>query len=323
MMIYKIRPTAIKYFSLISFLLVMFSCKDSVSNKKNTDTVRTGTISIATDPVFEPMAERAIEAYEHDCKNQAHLSLLSLPETQAIELLQKDSVRLILMSRKLTNEENEPFKKRKLELAYTLFAYDAVALIVHPSMPDTIKFEELMDVLNGKINTWNKLNRKLPNKDIQVVFDNASSSTVRYMQNLVKKPFGKNAGALEENKKVVEYVATHPEAIGIVGLSWVSDGRDPKLGSFMNKVNVMGIMPADTSVIPEKKYYKPLQYHLYMQHYALMRPIYSVNAEGRQGLGTGFVHYLNGRPGQLLIQSSGLLPGTLAVWKRQIHITEQ
>lgn len=284
--------------------------------------MRSGTITIAADPVFQPFAELAIDAYEHDCKNEAHISLLNLPETKAIELLQKDSVRLILMSRKLTDEENEPFKKRKLEIAYTLFAYDAVALIVHPSMPDSIKFEQLMEVLNGNIGTWNKLNPKLPNKAIQIIFDNDSSSTVRYLHNLVKKPFGKNVGAVDENKKVVEYVATHPEAIGIVGLNWVSDGRDPKLGSFMDKINVMGIMPADTSVIPERKYYKPLQYHLYMQHYVLMRPVYSVNAEGRQGLGTGFVHYLNGRPGQLLIQSSGLLPGTLAVWKRQIHIKE-
>jgi len=320
-MLYILRPSSLT-FILFSFLIIA-ACSNNPNAKKETDSVRSGNITIATDPVFQPMAERAIEAYEHDCKGEAHIKLLNLPESKAIELLQKDSVRLILMSRKLTDAENEPFKKRRLEVAYTLFAYDGIALIVHPSMPDSIKFEELMEVLNGNINTWNKLNNKLPKNDIQIVFDNDSSSTVRYIQNLVKKPFGKNVGALDENQKVVEYVAEHPNAIGIVGLNWVSDGRDPKLGSFMNKVNVMGIMPADTSVIPERKYYKPLQYHLYMQHYVLMRPVYSVNAEGRQGLGTGFVHYINGRPGQLLIQSSGLLPGTLAVWKRQIHIKEQ
>ncbi len=319
-MLYILRPSQ---FALLCFLILMIaSCSDNPKDYKHNDTARTGIISIAADPSFQPLAERLIEAYEHDCKNQAHISLLNLPEERAIELLQKDSVRLILMSRKLTDQENEPFKKRKLEVAYTLFAYDGIALIVHPSMPDSIKFEQLMEVLNGNINTWDKLNNKLPKKGIQIVFDNDSSSTVRYMQNLVKKPFGKNVGALDENKKVVEYVATHPEAIGIVGLNWVSDGRDPKLGSFMDKVNVMGIMPADTSVIPERKYYKPLQLHLYMQHYVLMRPVYSVNAEGRQGLGTGFVHYINSRPGQLLIQSSGLFPGALVVWKRQIRIKE-
>ncbi|MDZ4758099.1 MAG: substrate-binding domain-containing protein [Bacteroidota bacterium] len=320
-MLYKVSRLNI---AIIIFSLCFHSsCNDNPNAPKHTDTVRTGTITIATDPVFQPFTELTIDAYEHDCKDQAHIKLLNIPESKAIELLQKDSVRLIIMSRKLTAEENEPFKKRKIEIAYSLFAYDAIALIVHPSMPDSIKFEELMDVLNGKIDTWKKLNPKLPNENIQIVFDNDSSSTVRYMQNLVKKPFGKNVGALDENKKVVEYVATHPEAIGIVGLNWISDGRDPKLGSFMEKVNVVGIMPADTSVIPEKKYYKPLQYHLFMQHYPLMRAVYSVNAEARQGLGTGFVHYLNGRPGQLIIQSSGLLPGTLAVWKRQIHIKEE
>jgi phosphate transport system substrate-binding protein len=50
-----------------------------------------------------------------------------------------------------------------------------------------------------------------------------------------------------------------------------------------------------------------------LKQYPLIRNVYIVNREGRNGLGTGFASFIAGDQGQRLLKLMGMLPATMPV----------
>ena len=154
--------------------------------------------------------------------------------------------------------------------------------------------------------------------DKSIVFDNSGSSLVRYLKELAgEKDFKqKNIYALKSNKEVIEYVSKHPEAIGITGFSWINDpGAD--YADAAKNVRVLAIKDEGSKTAPSQ-YFRPSQTTLYLKQYPLLRYLYVVNCSGRDGLGSGFEHFIESDKGQRIILRSGLLP--IAIPERNIVI---
>ena len=62
-------------------------------------------------------------------------------------------------------------------------------------------------------------------KNIQIVFDNNGSSTVRYVQDSITRGLikSKNVYAKNNNQEVLDYVSKTRNAIGVIGLNWVNN----------------------------------------------------------------------------------------------------
>ncbi len=310
------------FFTLI-FLTGCFLASCSGTNKPTfTDTPTSGDIVIVSDESYQPLISTEADTFV-GIYNRAKIGVKYLSETDAFkELLNNDSIRLIVSARELNENEKDFFKGRNLFPRTTKIAIDAVAIIVNTENPDSLfKYEQLRDIINGKISSWKQLNGKSLLDSIRIVFDRNGSANTRYLKEkfLGKDPFPKNCYATNSNADVIEYVNQNKNTLGVISLNWISDKDDPTVNGFLKKIRVAEIAPADTSK-DAGTFFKPYQGYIALNQYPLTRNIYIVSREGRSGLGTGFAAFVAGDQGQRIVRLMGMLPATMPV--RIIHINQ-
>ena len=162
-------------------------------------------ISIAADESFEPIIQEEIDVFE-SLYPLAGIVPRYTTEVEAINLLLKDSVRLAIATRTLTEEEMNSFHSRKFFPREIKLATDGLALIVNRDNPDSLlTVRDFSRILTGEAKDWKDINPNSRLKSIQVVFDNKNSSTVRYTMDSIcgGKPLATdNVSALKTNQQV-------------------------------------------------------------------------------------------------------------------------
>jgi phosphate transport system substrate-binding protein len=295
------------YSFLVLLVLLLSGCRFFKGDPyKNTTT--TGETAICADETFKPVVEAEIDVFKA-IYGYATVKAKFVPENNAVDLLLKDSVQLAIISRELKKDEVAFLNQKKLYPRQTKVAVDAIALIVNPSSKDTlITLDQIRDILTGKISKWNQLNPSSPADPIRVVFDNQQSGIVQYMNDSICK--GKmvtsNVFAMEFNRDVIDYTATHPGVLGFIGASWITNANDSSHLSFHKRIKVMGVSSEQKPALSD--YYKPYQAYMVDNIYPLTREIYLINTEPRNGLATGFSAFMASDKGQRIILKSGILP---------------
>lgn len=305
----------------IVLLLALSACR-SKSKEGPTDTYSSGVIAIAADESFEPIIQEEIDVFE-SLYPLAGIVPRYTTEVEAINLLLKDSVRLAIATRTLTEEEMNSFHSRKFYPREIKLATDALALIVNRANPDSLlSVRDFRRILTGEAKSWKQVNPRSGLKEIQVVFDNKNSSTVRFAMDSVcgGKPLAtENVSALNTNQQVIDFVAKNPEAIGVIGVNWLGNRSDTTNLSFKEEIRVMAVSAEDVAT-PENCY-KPYQAYLYYGNYPLARPIYAILNDPRNGLPWGFTSFMTSDKGQRIILKSGLVPATQPV--RIVHVKDE
>ena len=305
----------------IVLLLALSACR-SKSKEGQTDTYSSGVIAIAADASFEPIIQEEIDVFE-SLYPLAGIVPRYTTEVEAINLLLKDSVRLAVATRTLTEEEMNSFHSRKFYPREIKLATDALALIVNRANPDSLlSVRDFRRILTGEAKTWKQVNSNSGLKDIQVVFDNKNSSTVRFAMDSVcgGNPLAtENVSALKTNQQVIDFVAKNPAAIGVIGVNWLGNRSDTTNLSFKEEIRVMAVSAGDVAT-PENSY-KPYQAYLYYGNYPLARPIYAILNDPRNGLPWGFTSFMTSDKGQRIILKSGLVPATQPV--RIVHVKDE
>lgn len=286
-----------------------------------TDTSTSGVIAIAADESFRPIIQEEADVFE-GLFPLAGIVPRYVTEVEAVNLLLKDSLRLAITSRRLTPEEMNSFSSRKFFPQEIKIATDGLALITHRGNPDTlITVNQLRSILTGRVLQWNDLYPASRLKHILPVFDNKNSSTVRFAVDSICKgaSLSDRVKALKTNKEVIDYVSRTPEAIGIIGVNWLSDRNDSTGLTFSKEVRVMSVSAA-AQATPENSY-KPYQAYLYYGDYPLTRSIYALLNDPRSALPWGFASFLASDRGQRIILKSGLVPATQPV--RIVNIKDE
>jgi len=299
--------------NLLSLFLfcITISCSTDY-NKPYSDTPTSGKVNIYADETLRPIADAEKDTFM-GLYRYSKLNVTYASENDCFNALLLDSAKVIFSSRRLNTNEESIFKAKKLIPVTTKVAYDALALIINNENQDSaIKISQIKSILNGETKSWKSLNSKSSLNDISFVFDKNGSSTVRFLQDSILNGsnFSSNCFAAKSNSDVVDYVEKHKNAIGVIGVSWISDGDDPATKRFLAKVRVMDIASKDDAVFPDD-YYKPYQAYIALKQYPLIREVYMISREGRTGLGTGFVSFVAGDQGQRIVRLSGLLPATM------------
>ena len=312
-----------RHFWLIgATVLMVFSACNSKPKDGRTDTYSSGVIEIAADQSFEPIIQEEIDVFE-GLNPLAGIVPRYTTEVEAINLLLKDSVRLAIATRTLTEEEMNSFHSRKFYPQEIKLATDGLALIVNRQNPDSLmSVRDFRRILTGDAKDWKEMNPNSRLKGIQVVFDNKNSSTVRFAMDSIcnGKPLSTgNVSALNTNQQVIDYVAKTPEAIGVIGVNWSNNRKDTTNLTFRDEIRVIAVSAEDVATSANS--YKPYQAYLYYGNYPLARPIYALLNDPRNGLPWGFASFMTSDKGQRIILKSGLVPATQPV--RIVHVKDE
>lgn len=302
------------YRQVVLCILISASLMACNREGKIEDTPTSGSIKISVDEAFAPIIDSHIYAFQKFYK-YAKVKAAYKSESEVMKDLLQDSARLVVLSRTLTDAEKKIFAQQTITPRINKIAVDGVALITHPSNPDTtLHLTELRSIFSGKTTTWRQLNPSSPLANITIVFDNTGSSTARYIVDSVtnKQPLPANTFAAKTNKALVDYVSQNPNALGVIGVNWISDFDDSTAIGFLRKVKVVAVSSNPDAEVTEA-YVQPFQAYLAQRTYPLRRDVYIISREARAGLGTGFASFVAGDKGQRIILKSGLLPATAPV----------
>ncbi|WP_051718435.1 PstS family phosphate ABC transporter substrate-binding protein [Hymenobacter sp. IS2118] len=316
------RPYLITTACVLAGVIAVISCNGPGTPGAG-DTPTSGTVAVSVDETFAPILQAQIDTFSKLYPN-AHIQTSFQPEEKVMLDLINDKVKLAVVSRELNAEEKADFAKQSIVPRLTHIGIDGLAIVLNRTNPDTLlTVAQLAAIFTGKTTAWNQVSGKKGLTDINVVFDANRSSTTRFVRDSVTggAPLTSRVFAATSNPALLDYVATHPNAIGIVGVNWISDQDDPAAMKFLNKVRVASITarpnpkPSDF-IQPYQVYLAPktleqLAQYPDLQNYPLRRNIYIISREARAGLGTGFASFVAGKSGQLIFQKSGLMPAQM------------
>lgn len=207
------------------FILLLVGACRSKTEDNCIDTPTSGVIKIAVDESFQPVIDQEIGVFE-SIYTLAGIIPQYCSEVEAIDLLLKDSVRMAVTTRKLTSEERVTLENRKFFPKEIKIATDGIALIVNDQNQDSlISREEIQQIVSGEITSWKELGITSSPGKLQLVFDHPNSSTVRYVLDSLcpDRKLSDCLRAEKTNRRVIDYVAQNPEAMGVVGVSWLQN----------------------------------------------------------------------------------------------------
>jgi phosphate transport system substrate-binding protein len=284
---------------MLCCLVLIASCNNPM---KVNEAHGKGTAKIYIEESFKPLFDTSIYTFEGQ-NPLADIIPVYKTEEEILQDFFAKKVETMCITRDLTESELAKLKKANIEVRSEILAKDAVALIINPENPDsTISIDQLKDILTGKTKTWSSLKT-----GINVVFDHENSANFNYLKNLsgvTKVP--ENIFAVKSNAEVINYVKNNKSAIGVIGVNWISDEDDPQTLDFLNGIRVMSV-----SKTAKSESFKPYQSYIYDKQYPMTRDLWVVNYASRSGVSSGFLLFMTGEKGQLLIQKSSLIPANM------------
>ena len=278
---------------------------------------------LTADESFFPIIDE--ELYYFTNQTLDSITPVYINEQDAVKKLMKQETWLAFTTRDFTANERQTLISQKFLPRAIPIAYDGLAIIVNNTNPDTcITVKDFRRILLGEMTQWKELNPKSGLGNIDVVFDNPLSSTVRWCVDSIlggqefKNP---NIGAVKTSAAVIDYVENHQNALGIIGSNWLNDKRDTTNVTFRKNISVMGVSKMKTA----EKYnsWKPYQYYLYNGNYPLRRTIYALLNDTRNGIPSSFTHFIQLPKGQKIILRSGLLPQTANMNVRDVIVKRE
>ena len=308
----------------LTLILGLFSaCGNKPKNTKAEQDYQRAARYFVADESFYPILDE--ELFYFNSQRLDTIDVEYVNEQDAVKRLMKLETWLAFTTRQFTAKEKKNLQDRQYMPRAIPIAYDGLAIIVNNSNPDTcITIKDFARILRGEATQWNDIYPKSKLGTIDVVFDNPLSSTVRWCVDSIlggKEFTNPNIGAVKTSAAVIDYVEQHQNSLGIIGSNWLNDKRDTTNVTFKKNITVMGVSKMDSA----KSYnsWKPYQYYLYNGNYPLIRTIYALLNDTRNGLPTAFAHYCQLPKGQLIILRSGLLPRTANMNVREVIVNRE
>ena len=293
-------------------------------NPKLEEAYQKAAATFVSDESFFPILDE--ELFYFNSQRLDTISVEYINEQDAVKRLMKLETLLAFTTRNFTDNEKKSLQDRKYMPRAIPIAYDGLAIIVNNANPDTcITVKDFKRILRGEITRWGELYPKSQLGEIDVVFDNPLSSTVRWCVDSLldgQEMKAPNIGAVKTSAAVIDYVENHKNSLGIIGSNWLNDKRDTTNVTFKKNITVMGVSRMDSAT--KVNSWQPYQYYRYNGNYPLIRTIYALLNDPRpNGMPTAFAHFCQLPKGQLIILRSGLLPRTANMNVREVIVNKE
>ncbi len=310
--------------------------------EKKANTSTSGTTTMVCDNTFENIFAQEVDVFEYQYPD-AHILVRYATQQEAFDSLFTMNTRTIVAARDITPDEKRALKAKyknerdaNVNVRSAMIAVDAVALIVNPeNNVEKLTVGEIADIISGRTTRWDELQPSERGK-ISVILDQTGSSLATYLTDslLHGEPLGPTVYGAGSIPKVFEIVEQNPDAIGVLGVSWItsdmgSADMSPKEfaesmlsdgavegATLTQRVKVLKVYRND-----EFRAYKPYQQYIFDGSYPLFRQIYMITTASTSNVAGGFYSFVTGPIGQKIIMKTGIMPARVNI--QQVELPER
>jgi len=284
----------IRFILILSFLFFI-----SCNKKKEADNYRKGEIIVATDESFKNIAEALTERYVAFYP-ETKINLKFENENLALTDLLNDKVRVAILSRSLTKNENNLYQQKIGSPAKPArFAADALVFVVAKNSPrNSITVDEIKS--------------ELLSQERNLIFDGVNSSNFNFIaQKFNIKPKDVKCSILKNNAEIIEKINSYPKSIGVISYNTISRKFSKEAEEYRNKVKILSVVNNGIS-------YEPNRENLKKMTYPFTRVLYFLSNEGYFGVGNGLIRFSCTQIGQIVVSKEGLQP--YYIYNREVQM---
>ncbi len=210
-----------------------------------------------------------------------------------ISALLEGTTDIAQLSRKIKFDERQKLQASGKTVKEVIAAYDALAIIIHPSNKVTkLTREQLEGIFTGKITNW----KEVGGDDLKIIpySRETSSGTYEFFKESVlkHKNYVNGIMSMPATGAIIQSVSQTKGAIGYVGLA------------YLNK-NVKAIQ---VSYDGGAKYVQPTVENAKNQSYPIVRPLYYYYLVASEKKVRPFLDYVLSAQGQKIVSETGYVP---------------
>lgn len=262
----------------IILLLTLAASSMQAQRIKGSDTVL---------PVAQQTAERFM-AFNPD----ARITVTGGGTGVGISALLDGTTDIAMASRPIKFSEKMKVKSAGKEVEEVIVAYDALAVVVHPSNPvKQLTRQQLEDIFRGKITNWKQVGGD--DRKIVVYSRETSSGTYEFFKESVlkNKNYMSSSLSMPATGAIIQSVSQTKGAIGYVGLAYLS----PRVKSLSVSYDGKHFAPPTMESATDKSY-------------PIVRPLYYYYNTENAGQVNPLISFILSPAGQEIIKKSGYIP---------------
>lgn len=268
----KVRRNLLIAFSLLSLSV-------NAQRIKGSDTVL---------PVAQQTAERFMNQHP-----DARVTVTGGGTGVGISALMDNTTDIAMASRPIKFSEKMKIKEAGQDVDEIIVAYDALAVVVHPSNPvKQLTRQQLEDIFRGKITNWKQVGGD--DRKIVVYSRETSSGTYEFFKESVlkNKNYMSSSLSMPATGAIIQSVSQTKGAIGYVGLVYI------------NKE----VKPIHVSYDAGKTFTEPSFENAKNKAYPIVRPLFYYYDVKNEGKVKPFIDYILSAEGQATVKQVGYIP---------------
>jgi phosphate transport system substrate-binding protein len=290
-----------------SLFIILLVAACGAPGTEKLDDITQGAIAIAVDETLAEPFMTGIYNFQQ-INPRASVTAYALPEQDAYSLVREDSIRLVIGSRELTEDEKAFFEKRKIIPRYTSLGYDAVVLLrKSDNAPAALDWKSLGSFLRGEKEA-SPLKIAATRQTFWFSWEAGAGTMSAMKEAFSLDTLACQLYAVGSPELLLEYVGSNPRAIGILGMSWVNHLSAQDLKVFQEQVQMVALNNPDAGVSG---------YSFRSRAISLTAPIHWCAKYGRSvrnpgwALGPALYSFMASERGQRILLKAGLLPYTM------------
>ncbi|MBI3787258.1 MAG: substrate-binding domain-containing protein [Ignavibacteriales bacterium] len=290
-------------------------------SKPKEETTTSGTLTVlVSEPHLELIQQEATEFQR--LYPEAKVTVQGVSTREAIVKMINEGLRCIVIDRPLNEEEQRIVRQAELTVIDNSIANDAFAIVVNSANTTTsISPETLKAITLGKITNWQQVPNSKYTGQIEMCLTGKNSGSYELLMRYFFKAKEDAAPFVlaQSQTEILDYVAAHPQAIGLVSYAVWSDTTRSQIQTAKRNTKIVEVQSKDSTgtVVAVKLN----QMNIYNSLYPLKYSLYVYTVSRKAGVADGFATFLANTNGQKIILYSGLVPTRMPY--RVVQLTQE
>lgn len=277
--------------SLIFLCLLLFICGCGDSDQSSPPSKPTGgELVIGVDEALMPAIDAAVTVFT-TVYPEASISPLYLSEKAVTEKLLNNKIQTAVLFSSLTGKEKEHIKQNfGHRITSCSLGFDRIVAVTGNINPvSAVTCKDIKNILTGKIRYWKQIDNASEDSSPVRIIIPGSSDIDRLIYNTVPQVSPASTWVLDRTGDVIGYVLNNPFTIGLV-----NESRVINKGSLLQDIKIITRINNNLDDSSTEEY--------------LSLEVNAITHEPFTGLGSGFISFLAGRKGQLILSKAGITP---------------